>query len=93
MTTAGLTALYESLGGAAWTDNTNWLSGSPCSGFGNWYGVTCSGNTVSGVDLDGNNLNGRLPTQIGFLTSVKYALDLYGNNIYGFIPTEIGLLR
>jgi hypothetical protein len=40
-----LEALYQATNGAQWTNNVNWLSGSPCS---NWSGITCNqdGNVI-----------------------------------------------
>ena len=87
----GLKALYSATSGASWNSKTNWLSGDPCSS--SWFGINCnSAGVVTNVDLDNNGLNGALPTEIGLLTSVRYALDLYHNNIYGFLPTQIGRL-
>ncbi len=44
----GLVALYNSTGGASWTDNTGWLSDpDPCT----WFGVTCTGGHVTSQSL------------------------------------------
>ena len=32
-------ALYDSAGGESWNNNTNWMTGEPCTG--EWYGVVC----------------------------------------------------
>ena len=48
-----LERLYQSTGGAHWTNRTNWLQGSFCT----WYGVHCdqAGN-VAQLSLSRNNL-------------------------------------
>jgi len=48
-----LERLYQSTGGAHWTNRTNWLLGSFCT----WYGVHCdqAGN-VAQLSLSRNNL-------------------------------------
>ena len=48
-----LERLYQSTGGAHWTNRTNWLQGSFCT----WYGVHCdqAGNVVQ-LSLSRNNL-------------------------------------
>ena len=62
---AALISLYESTDGDNWKDNTNWNGpvGTECS----WYGVNCSSGTVYYLDLNGNNLNGKIPEAIGNL--------------------------
>ena len=50
-----LVALYESTNGGSWTTKTNWqTSESVCT----WSGVTCNGDIVKELRLDGNNLQG-----------------------------------
>jgi len=48
-----LVALYNSTNGANWTDNTNWLTNADVS---TWYGVTVSGDRVTGISLNSTNL-------------------------------------
>ena len=92
-TLAGLTALYKALGGASWITNTNWLSNAdPCDPSASWHGLVCVGAGPKGIDLDGNGLRGTLPTQLGLLTELRYALDLYNNQIHGHLPTQLAHL-
>ncbi len=84
-----LVALYDSTNGGGWTDNTNWLQpGNPVS---TWYGITVYNDSVTVIDLQGNNLSGVLPPQIGNLNSLT-SLDLNNNQLTGSIPKEIGNL-
>ncbi len=83
-----LVDLYTSTNGAFWTDNTNWATDDfPCS----WYGVTCTGSSLTDLSLGNNNLAGPLPTSLGNLTSLEY-LYLRYNQLTGAIPTELGNL-
>lgn len=67
-----LVALYTSTHGENWFTNEGWLSEShPCS----WYGVGCDSGHVTQLSLPGNNLNGRLPANIGDLSHLQ-RLDL-----------------
>ena len=58
-----------------------------------WYGVTVDmqAGRVSELRLEDNWLNGKLPSQIGKLTYLKY-LSLRDNYLNGEIPSEIGKL-
>ncbi len=81
---ATLTALYNSTGGASWTDKTNWGSTEPLD---EWFGVTADSNgNVTALELPGNNLSGTLPAALGSLTSLTM-LDLSDNQLSGTIPT------
>ncbi|KAE8809778.1 putative LRR receptor-like serine/threonine-protein kinase [Hordeum vulgare] len=51
----------------------------------------CSG--LSTLGLDGNNLQGKLPSSIGNLSNSLESLWLSSNKIYGPIPPEIGNLK
>ncbi len=83
-----LVALYNSTGGANWTDKVGWLIGNPCAPV--WEGLTCTGNNVIAIDLDGNNLVGTLP-DLTALTSLQ-ELDLAGNALSGSITPTLGAL-
>ena len=85
---AALVALYDATDGDNWTENANWKSQEPV---GDWEGVTVENGAVTGLDLDGNNLTGTLPSAMGDLTSLK-DLHLWDNSLSGAIPTEIGNL-
>ena len=81
---ATLMVLYNSLGGASWTDKTNW--GETGVAIGTWYGVTTNANgRVTDLDLSSNNLRGTLPTDTGTLTNL-ITLDLSDNSLSGTIP-------
>lgn len=57
-----LTKFYEAMDGDNWVKNTNWCTGDNLS---DWYGVsTKDGNHVTGLNLCGNHLSGRLPDEI-----------------------------
>lgn len=83
---AALDALYTSTNGTMWTDDTNWMvTDDPCS----WFGVTCSGGLVTELDLNTNNLNGTLPTQLEDLTALT-TLDISANaNLTGSLPDSM----
>ena len=74
-----LVALYNSAGGASWTDKTNWLS--TTEPLNDWFGVEAdaSGN-VTKLELPGNNLSGSLLATLGSLTSL-ITLDLSDNQL------------
>ena len=82
-----LVALYNSTDGINWTDNTGWLTGPVSS----WFGITAESGTVSQVQLQGNNLEGEIPPDIGNLTNVS-TLYLHNNQITGSLPSQLGNL-
>ena len=86
---AALIDLYNSTTGSGWTHQDNWLSTtiSECS----WYGVTCTVNHVTLIDLGNNNLNGTIPISISNLTNLQQ-LILYSNRLQGNIPSQVGSL-
>ena len=83
-----LMALYNSTGGSAWTNNTDWDSAQALS---MWYGVRVddASGRVAWLELPGNNLRGTVPAQLATLTELRY-LDLSGNQLRGAIPPELG---
>ncbi len=84
-----LIALYNATDGGNWTDNTNWLSDEP---LGDWYGVTMHADgRVTTLDLTENRLSGRMPSQLGDLSSLG-ELRLGNNDLSGPIPPELGSL-
>ena len=84
-----LVALYNSTGGATWSDNTGWLGavGTECT----WYGVTCAMGHVTQLNLYFNQLNGSIPSELGSLSSLL-DLGLSDNQLSGGIPSELGNL-
>ena len=66
-----------------------WCTNAP---LGDWSGVKVDvhGN-ITHLRLGRNNLQGKLPSEVGKLTSLR-SLELDGNSITGTIPTEIGAL-
>ncbi|WJX87721.1 hypothetical protein P8452_69879 [Trifolium repens] len=61
--------------------------------FCNWHGVTCSlkHQRVTSLNLQGYDLLGLIPPEIGNLTFLRY-VNLQNNSFYGEIPQEIGHL-
>lgn len=89
-----LVAMYNSLGGANWTNKTGWQDGAagtncePCT----WFGVECDANNrVKYIFLEANNLVGTLPADIGGLEFLEN-LGLQQNSISSSLPAEIGNL-
>ena len=83
---AALVALYEATGGDGWTDNDGWLSDSP---IGQWAGVTIDADgQVTALALNGNNLVGTVPPELGSLTAL-IQLDLGGNRLDGCLPANL----
>ena len=80
-----LVALYKSTFGRSWTNDSNWFVTGPCQ----WFGVLCAGGRVVEVILEGNNLTGTIPTQVGNLKAMR-ELNLQHNLIGGIIPPSLG---
>ncbi|KAL2632352.1 hypothetical protein R1flu_017038 [Riccia fluitans] len=71
--------------------NLNW-AGDPC--LNSWTGVSCdsTNTTVIALNLDGYNLRGQLPPDIGGLTNLQ-TLELSANDgLTGNLPKELGNL-
>ncbi len=103
-----LISLYNSTNGDDWFNNDGWKDGvngtncDPCDG--TWYGIQCENDRVVCLDLDGennceinylldgNNLVGLIPTEIGQLEKLEF-LYLRRNKLSGSIPTSIGNLK
>lgn len=83
-----LVAIYNSLKGKTWNENYNWLK-TPVN---EWYGIQTFDGRVTGIDLWNNNLNGKLPKEIGNLDELKKLAVSY-NEIKGSIPSTIGNLK
>ena len=85
-----LMELYNSTGGANWTNKTHWGSTEHLN---DWYGViTNADGTVNALELPGNNLSRTLPASLGSLTSLD-SLDLSNNRLSGPIPDLSAITR
>ena len=85
---AALMALYNSAGGADWTNNTNWGSTEPLD---TWFGIIAPSHVgrVMELKLEGNNLVGTLPDALGNLDRMEWLL-LSRNQLSGSIPASLG---
>ncbi|MFK7954353.1 MAG: leucine-rich repeat domain-containing protein, partial [Ekhidna sp.] len=83
-----LVALYNSTNGASWTDNTNWLSGT----LDTWVGVTVIDGRVTNLNLQSNEIQGSIPSEIGDLDSLKTISMSSFSGFGGILPSEIGNL-
>ena len=63
---ATLVNFYNALGGQYWTRKNNWLVGDPCTN--NWYGLSCIGSNVDGINMQANNLTGTIPADFNILS-------------------------
>ena len=84
-----LAVFYHATNGDGWTNSANWLSDRPLN---EWHGVAINDDgDVTGLNLNGNNLSGALPSQLIDLSELK-SLILNDNNLTGKIPAELGSL-
>ena len=86
-----LIALYQATGGDSWVNKENWnLDKVPSvPELTTWYGVALmEGGIFAGLALQGNNLTGYLPPEIGNFSSMDF-LYMDENQISGEIPPEI----
>ena len=82
-----LAALYHAMGGPNWSNSANWLTDAPLA---NWWGIEVDeSGRVSGIQLDGNRLSGRIPSRIGRFPHLRL-LRFDGNRVTGPIPPELG---
>jgi hypothetical protein len=96
-----LCELYQTTAGVNWIAKENWMTNTrPCTG--SWEGVTCDDNSWGGFNENGNyqvvtrlqlnenNLNGYLPTEMGLLTGLLNGFEFKSNTLTQTIPTELG---
>ena len=84
-----LVEFYNELDGPNWLFNEKWLSEAPLS---DWMGIsTDPAGRVTRVNLNGLDLRGTIPSELGDLTQLTY-LSLLKNHISGPIPPELGKL-
>ena len=94
---AVLKKVYDSLGGAGWINKTNWPTPGnwPASAtsaeFDTWQGIAVNGGDITKIELNDNNLVGKLPRDIGKLKKL-ISLYLPSNKITGRIPAAFGKL-
>lgn len=77
-----LIVFYNKTDGANWTQSTNWLTGS----LDTWYGVTMTNNRVDSLKLQGNNIRGVIPPQLGYVDEATY-LSLAENILKDTVPS------
>lgn len=80
--------IYQSTGGANWTNNTGWSTADPnvVQPVGGWHGVGVDPyGRVTSVNLIQNNLVGTLPASIQNLVNLE-SLWLFTNNLIGQLP-------
>lgn len=83
---AALVAFYNATGGVNWNTRTNWLSGAALN---TWYGVATDGDgRVMEIVLEGNDLDGTLPAELGDLDKLQ-RLTLTDNRLSGELPVEL----
>ncbi len=86
---AALNVLYQNTGGKDWTNSGGWSGDGAVS---EWYGVsTDSLGRVTGLDLSGNGLTGRLPRNLDRLAQLT-ELRIDGNALTGRLPLELARL-
>ena len=78
---------YASTNGDSWTQS--WDLNQPES---EWHGITIEDNSVVGISMLFNNIEGEIPTSIGQLNNLE-VLELSFNKLYGTLPTELGNLQ
>lgn len=71
-----LVSLYNSTEGPAWTNRTNWLSGT----IDTWFGVTVNGQSITAVELPNNNLKGPVADPLVDILSLQ-TINLSVNDI------------
>jgi Leucine-rich repeat (LRR) protein len=75
--TSGLLSLRAAVTAASWLPGAGWTAMTePCAT--GWTGVSCSGTTVTGLDLGYYDLAGTLPSGLSLLTGLQ-SLSLGGN--------------
>ena len=85
---AVIKSLYEATGGADWTNSDGWLGEDAVS---EWYGVQSDSlGRVTGLDLSGNGVEGRVPGNLARLSRM-IELRIGGNALSGRLP--LGLTR
>ncbi|KAH7515224.1 hypothetical protein FEM48_Zijuj10G0004300 [Ziziphus jujuba var. spinosa] len=83
---SALNVMYTSLNSPSKLSTWKSSGGDPCGD--SWEGITCSGSSVTEIDLSNLGLSGSMGYQLSSLTSVTH-FDLSKNNIKGDIPYQL----
>ena len=89
-----LVELYKATGGANWLHNENWSTSDKvptAKELEKWHGVTLTSGCVTKLSLNGNNLVGRIPSDLGKLANLE-SLYMQNNKLSGSIPPQLGML-
>ncbi|MBX2916280.1 MAG: hypothetical protein KF856_13500 [Cyclobacteriaceae bacterium] len=95
---AALKELYDSLGGASWTNKTGWpIAGAwPASAtlaqMDSWFGIDIANGDISSIYFANNNMSGKIPVEIGNLKGLRSLVIANHPNVIGSIPSSIGNL-
>lgn len=81
-----LQGIYTNLGSPQQLNGWSANGADPCGQ--SWKGVSCSGSSVTSINLSGLGLTGILYYQLSSLSSLT-TLDLSNNNIHGSIPYSL----
>ena len=76
--------VYVATRGPAWTNSSGWLTDAHLS---EWFGITCNGTDIIGIDLHSNNLNGTLTDSISQLVALQ-TLHLGSNLLTEELPSS-----
>lgn len=83
---SALNVMFQSLNSPSQLNRWRSSGGDPCGD--GWKGITCSGSSVTRIELSGLGLSGTLGYQLSSLTSVTY-FDMSKNNLNGDIPYQL----
>jgi Leucine-rich repeat (LRR) protein len=84
-----LVSIYNKTNGSSWTTNTNWLSDNPVD---TWFGVSVVNHSVSAINLNNNNLQGKIPNEFRALSNLN-SLKLAKNLLTDTVPKALGYLN
>jgi hypothetical protein len=90
-----LATLYFSTNGDEWKENTAWMSNTnECSWIStaNSLDVCDSSGRYLSLDLQENNLNGTLPSELAILSNSLNIINLRSNQISGEVPSSLQVL-
>ncbi|CUG89860.1 GP46-like surface antigen, putative [Bodo saltans] len=79
---------YNATNGPMWTQASGWGS-TNCSV--SWFGITCSGNAITELNLTSNNLSGTLTESLVNVTALE-SLRIGSNRIHGTLPSSWRML-